>query len=257
MSEDQDHWEDEADGLPDGGAQASWIDIGNTSKAKEKLIRILAGDVTIPKQRWSLRRILATLVYHRKDPRLCSAFRQFSQFAYQTIMTESEPKMRWPGSLSKKDCNLIIRLRFRREMEKRYNREVQALYKTSGFGSIKCNHPGDLDRAPLESIVSQAKETAPLMMSLVSSVGLATTTSSTTSHLASMKLVAILVIMCRSAHRNNSNYLPLLVAMYLYSAGARVDAITLLNHLGLSVSYNVLLRTLRNIKDSSAAFIKE
>lgn len=71
-----------------------------------------------------------------------------------------------------------------------------------------------------------------------------------------MKLVAILVILCRSAHRNNSNYVPLLVAMYLYSAGARVDAITLLNHLGISVLYNVLLRKLRSITASSSAFIK-
>lgn len=43
--------------------------------------------------------------------------------------------------------------------------------------------------------------------------------------------------------------------MYLYSAGA--DAITLLNHLGLSVPYNSLLRKLRDIKAHSAAFIKK
>lgn len=258
LSEDDDYWEDEADGSPEKGTRSSWIDIGNTPKAKKKLIRILAGEVPIPKQRWSFRRILATFVYHRKDQRLRSPFRQFCQFAYQTMMTESKPNGRWPASLSKKDCNLIIRLRFRREMGKRYGREVQTLCKRSGFGSIKTNQPGDLDRAPLETIVSQAKEKALLITSFVLSVG-PTTTSSTplTFHLASMKFVAILVIMCRSAHRNNSNYVPLLVAMYLYSAGARVDAITLLNHLGLFVSYNVLLKTLRDIKTSSAAFIKE
>ena len=72
-----------------------------------------------------------------------------------------------------------------------------------------------------------------------------------------MKLVTILVIICRLVHQNNSNYIPLFVAMYLYSASAKVDAITLLNHLGLSVSYNVLLRKLRDIKASSTAFIKE
>ncbi len=144
-------------------------------------------------------------------------------------------------------------------MEKRYNCEVQTLCKNSGFRSIKCNQPGDLDRALLESIVNQVKETVPLMTSLVFSVGLITTTSSThlTSHLASMKLIAILVIICRSAHQNNSNYLPLLVAMYRNSADAQVDAITLLNYLSLSILYNVLLKTLRNIKNSSAAFIKE
>ncbi len=118
------------------------------------------------------------------------------------MMTKSEPKRRWPGSLSKKDCSLIIRLRFWREIKKRYNRKFQALCKTSSFGSIRYNPLRDLDGTPLESIVSQAKEAALLMTSLVFSVSLTTTTSSTplTSHLALMKLVAILIIMCRSFH---------------------------------------------------------
>ena len=78
-----------------------------------------------------------------------------------------------------------------------------------------------------------------------------------TSHLALMKLLAVFIIMCRSAHRNNSNYIPFLVIMYLYSAGAKVNAITLLNHLGLSVLYNSLLRKLRDIKGHSIVFIKQ
>lgn len=45
--------------------------------------------------------------------------------------------------------------------------------------------------------------------------------------------------------------------MYLYSARARVDAITFLNHLGLSVLYNILLRKLRSITTFNAAFIKK
>lgn len=141
-------------------------------------------------------------------------------------------------------------------MEQRYSHEVQKLCRTSGFGLIKSNQPGNLDRALLENIVFEAKELAPMMTSLVLSVG-PTSRSPLTSHLASMKLLAILVIICRSAHRNNSNYVPLLVVMYMYSAGAKVDAITLLNHLGLFVSYNVLFRKLRGITTSSAAFIKE
>lgn len=71
-----------------------------------------------------------------------------------------------------------------------------------------------------------------------------------------MKLVAILVILWRSAHRNNSKYLPLLVAVYLYSAGVRVDVVTVLNYLGLSVSHNMLLKKLRGIRLSSMAWIK-
>lgn len=170
------------------------------------------------------------------------------------MMTESERGGRWPGSLTRKDCNVMIRLRFSREMEKRYSHKVQKLCRSSGFGRVDKRRSGDLDREPFEDIVNQAKETAPLRTSMVLGVRPSSDTR-LTSHLASMKLIAILVIMCRSAHQNNSNYVPLLVAMYLYSAGA--DAITLLNHLGLSVSYNSLLRKLRDIKAHSAAFIKK
>lgn len=63
--------------------------------------------------------------------------------------------------------------------------------------------------------------------------------------------------MCKLTHQNISNYLSLLMAMYLYSAGAQIDAITWLNHIDFSVLCNALLRTLRNIKTSSAIFIKE
>lgn len=72
-----------------------------------------------------------------------------------------------------------------------------------------------------------------------------------TSQLVSIKLVAILVILCKLTYRNNSNYVPLLIALYLYLASARIDAITLFNHLGLFVLHNVLLRKLREITKSS------
>lgn len=78
-----------------------------------------------------------------------------------------------------------------------------------------------------------------------------------TPHLALMKLLAVLVIMYRLAHQNNSNYIHPLMAMYLYSTRVKVDAITLLNHLGLSVLYNLLLRKLRDIKAHSIAFINQ
>ena len=45
--------------------------------------------------------------------------------------------------------------------------------------------------------------------------------------------------------------------MYWYLAGAKVDAITLLNHFGLSVLYNSLFKKLRDIKTHSATFIKQ
>ena len=257
--DEEDDWEDEDAGNEEDsimGPRTTWIDSGHTIHAKNKLIQIFAGDSLIPKQRWSLRKILATLLYHRKDEKLCSHFRQFRSFAYQTMMTESAKGGRWPGALMRKDCNLIIRLRFRAEMEKRYTQEVQKPCRTPGFALARNNRPGNVDRKPLETIVANAKETSPLLTSLVLSVG-PTSRSTTTSHLVSMKLLAILVILCRSAHRNNSNYFPLLVATCLYFVGAKVDAITLLNYLGLMISYNVLLKKLRNITSSSAAYIKE
>ena len=200
--------------------------------------------------------VTSALHYYQNDPRLRIAFRQFRLFAFQTMMTESERGGRWHGSLTRKDCNVMIRLCFRREIERRYTHEVQKLCKSSRFGQVDKSLPGDLNQEPLESIVNWDKETAPLITSMMLSLRFNSNTR-LTSHLASMKLLAVLVIMCRSAHQNNNNYIALLVAMYLYSTRAKVDAITLLNHLGLSVSYNSLLRKLRDIKAHSAAFIKQ
>lgn len=75
-SEEENDWEDD----DKGGKESrlfSWMDSGNTSYVKEKLVQILEGEVLIPKQRWSLCKILATLVFHWNDLHLCSAFRQF------------------------------------------------------------------------------------------------------------------------------------------------------------------------------------
>lgn len=141
-------------------------------------------------------------------------------------------------------------------MENRYSREVQRLCKSPEFEFIKNQKSGILNQELLETIVSQAKEIVPLLTSLVFSVS-PTLNTPHTSHVASMKLVAILVIICKSTHRNNSNYIPLFIAMYLYSAGARVDTITLFNHLRISILYNILMRKLRSITTSSVVFIKE
>lgn len=78
-----------------------------------------------------------------------------------------------------------------------------------------------------------------------------------TFHQALMKLLTILVVICRSTHRNTSNYILLLMAIYSYLASTKVNTITLLNHLRLFVSYNLFLRKLRNIKVYNTAFIKK
>lgn len=99
-------------------------------------------------------------------------------------------------------------------MEKCHNYKVQALCKISDFTSIKRNQPRNLDRVPLKSIVTKAKEIVSLMTNLLLSVGLIITSTSFTSHPDLIKLVTILIIICKLAHQNNSNYL-FFVAIYL------------------------------------------
>lgn len=199
-------------------------------------------------------------IFYQNDPCLCPTFCQFRSFALQTILIELERGGHWLGFLTCKDCNLMIRFCFRRKMESRYSNEVQKLYRSSGFGRADKDWSRDLNREPLEAIVSKTKEIASLITSMV--LGMSSNSNAyLTSHLASyqalMKLLTIFVVICKLAHWNTSNYIPLLVAMYLYLAGAKVDTITLFNYLGLFVLYNLLLRKLRDIKANSAAFIKK
>lgn len=95
-----------------------------------------------------------------------------------------------------------------------------------------------------------------MITSLVFDVGL-TSTRLLTSYLALIKLLVIFVIICQSTCGKNTNYISLLVAIYIYSAGTKIDTITLLNRLGLFVLYNVFLRKLGSITSSSITFIKE
>lgn len=141
--------------------------------------------------------------------------------------------------MSSKHWNSFIRLPGKDELEKQYAREIQNLCKNPAFGMVKKDLlPGDVAKTPLDSTKDMASTTVPLIGSMVVSLG--PSRPSRNPQLAATKIIAILVILCGSAHRNNSNYLPLLIALYVYSAGARVNAITLLNHLGPPVSYDVL-----------------
>lgn len=67
------------------------------------------------------------------------------------------------------------------------------------------------------------------------------------SQFVSMKIIAILVIFYYLAYQNNSNYVPLSIALYIYIVRAQINTITFLNHLGLSVSYDVLQKKLNNM----------
>lgn len=53
------------------------LDATATNKDKEKLVRILYGKTLIPKQRWGINKILATLVAHQDNKQLRTAFKLF------------------------------------------------------------------------------------------------------------------------------------------------------------------------------------
>lgn len=166
-------------------------------------------------------------------------------------------KGKWPSLLKQKDWDIIIQLQAKAELEKRYNKEIQQLCKTTGFGTVDKGSPGVVDKSPLDNIIEIATEKAPLISSMVSSVGPESYQYSINAQIVSMKLIAILVILCQTAHQNNSNFFPLPIAFYFYSFGARVDAITLFNHFGLLVLYNVLQKKLHSITSSSKRWIKQ
>ena len=69
--------------------------------------------------------------------------------------------------------------------------------------------------------MTNVKETTLLLTSLMLSIR-PLSKSVVTLHLTLIKVLAILVIFCRSAHQNNSYYFLLLVAIYLYFAGAKM-----------------------------------
>lgn len=116
-----------------------------------------------------------------------------------------------------------------------------------------------IDQHPLNKIIDVFSKKAPLFCSLVLGVRLTSCFSSFSFdlHLISMKIISVLVIPCRLAHWNNSNYFSLLVTLYIYSTSAKIDAITFLNHLGLSVSYKVLQKKLHEITLMQKKWIKQ
>lgn len=74
--------------------------------------------------------------------------------------------------------------------------------------------------------------------------------------LQNMKLLAILAILYKITYQNNNSYFLLLIALYLYLARARIDAIILPNYLGLTVLYKTLQRKLKSIASESSWQIK-
>lgn len=80
-SDDEDSGEEEDDTRNSRKvSEFSWIDSGKANHAKEKLIKILDGQLPLPGTQWGLREILATLLHHRKDKRLRPKFRELRSF---------------------------------------------------------------------------------------------------------------------------------------------------------------------------------
>lgn len=165
----------------------------------------------------------------------------------------------WPGVLIQRDFKIMIKLRFWKEIEKCYGQEVQSLCKISLFKLATENKscPREIDQRPLENIIQEAQKKAFLLSTMIMTMGsssqwtLTSIPNTVITKLVSMKIVIILVIFCCSAHQTNCNYIPLLLAFHIYSVRAWVDTITLLNHLDLLVSYNVLQKKLKEIMGST------
>lgn len=147
----------------------------------------------------------------------------------------------------------MIKLQFQNKIYQRYGQEIQTLCKTQIFGPVNDFCTGEIDQQLLKNIIKNTKEKVLLLSALVQSIRPSSqkktasysSQSLTYLQLVSMKIVAILVIFCQSAHRNDSNYILLMIALYMYSASAYVDVINLFNHFGLSVSYGVLQKNLK------------
>ncbi|MCJ1470909.1 hypothetical protein MMC07_009557 [Pseudocyphellaria aurata] len=107
-------------------------------------------------------------------------------------------------------------------------------------------------------MVAKASRLAPLLTNFITSISPASRAATEYGqHVTDMKIITVLTILCRSAHRNNSHYLPLQLALYLYSTGARVDVLALFNNLGLLVSNNVLQNQLANLASKRMRMIKD
>ena len=71
----------------------------------------------------------------------------------------------------RKDLDIMIKLHFRKKVEKRYGQKVQFLCKTLSFGlAIENKFPGEIDQHPLENIIQEAQKLAPLLSSMIMTV---------------------------------------------------------------------------------------
>lgn len=123
------------------------------------------------------------------------------------------------------------------------------------FDMVNISTPGEIDWQSLKSIVSTTRAKTTLLCRLIKSVE-PLLSKLFHSHLVSMKIVVIPVILCQSTHHNNNNYIFFFIALYLYLMEAKVNAIIPFKHFSLSVFYNVLQKKLKNNIMLSVFWIK-
>lgn len=70
------------------------------------------------------------------------------------MMTELKCGACWLNFITYKDCNVIIKLFFKRKIEKKYTEKVQKLCKTFKFGKVDKSWPRDLNQELFEDIVN-------------------------------------------------------------------------------------------------------
>lgn len=179
-------------------------------------------------------------------------------------MKEIDKKTRcWPSVIIQKNFDTIIKIYFQKKLKKRYSQEVQSFYKTPSFGLATQSTSSfkEINQRSFKNVIKEAQENVFLLNSIIIAIELSSWRISLSSNVAyfwliSIKINTILVILYCSIYWNNSNYIPLLIALYLYTAKAQGDTITLLNHLSFLLLYDVLKKKLKEIIISIISWIK-
>lgn len=108
-----------------------------------------------------------------KNPLFHIAYCKFKIFTYQKMLKITNKKTGyWPGIFMRKNLDLIIKLCFQKEVEKRYSRKVQLLYRTTLFGlaTKSQSYPQKIDHCLLQNIINEAKNNAPHLSSMMMTV---------------------------------------------------------------------------------------
>lgn len=144
----------------------------------------------------------------------------------------------YPGVLTCGNHDMMIKLWYQKEFEKRCNKKVQSIYLTPLFSIATKNKtcPNEINQQSLKNILHKTQRKVLLFNSIIRTIrsfsqwisSLIPITAIT--HLVIMKIVVIYFVFSHSIYQNNSSYIPLLLALYIYSTRVEIDIIRLLNY---------------------------